>query len=115
MGKEDELRFSAEQINETQSNLSRFHDLDFLFAPDDFLWRDIVLMRASRKDLSLTREETLLLVKCSYTKLRNYRDTNKEGRIMERNRLDTLVVRLKILTFPSSHPSCMMLSKEWLI
>ena len=115
MGKEDASRFSAEQIHVIKSNLTRFHDLDFSFCPDDFLWREIVPMKASRIDSSLTREEIPLLVKSLYAKLRNYRDTNKEGRMMERNRSDVYVVGLKMIHCPSSHPSCMMISKEWLI
>lgn len=69
-------------------------------------------MRVSRKYSLLTIKDIPLLVKGSYSKLRDYQDANKEGRSMERYGSNATVIGLKkITTPPFGMPSCMMISK----
>ena len=82
--REDASRLSLGQIVFVKASPDRFNNLDFLFYEDDFLWTHIVPMRASRQESSLTDEEIPLSVKASHSRLRAYRDTNREGRMMER-------------------------------
>ena len=115
--KEDASQFNVNQLNHIRTMLQRFNALDFSFCLDEFLWSHIVPMRASRPESSLTDEEIPLFVKGSYHKLRTFRDTCREGRVMEAYRSDTFVLALKKLPLPSvkNMPSCMMISKEWLV
>lgn len=114
-GKQDLLQLSTEQISIINSTPSRFHDLDFFFCPDDFLWKEIIPMRASIKYSLHTIKETPLLVTGSYSKLYDYQDTNKEGRLMERYQSNAASIGLQRMTTPLfGTPSCMMISKEWL-
>ena len=47
-GNADTSWFSVSQIDEIRSTLARFYDPEFLLCADDFLWENIVPMRASR-------------------------------------------------------------------
>ena len=77
--KGDASQLSLRQINLVRMSIDRFNNLDFSSCEDVFLWTHIIPMRASRQESSLTDEEIPLSVKVSYSKLREYRRTNREG------------------------------------
>ena len=116
-GKEDASRLSVDQLHIIRSTLTRFYSLDFSFCADDFLWENVIQMRASRLESSLSNEEIPHLSKGSYRLLREYRDMSREGRTVERYKSDTFLVSLEKIPFDplDQNPTCMMLSKSMLI
>jgi len=95
----------------------RFNDLDFSFCDDGFLWTSIIPMQASRLESSLSFEEISVLSKASYSRLREYRDTNREKRKLARYWSDAVLLGLQKITSPSviADPTCMMISNNVLI
>ena len=69
-GKEDASLLNLNQINMIRSSIYRFNDLDFSFCDDDFLWQNVIVMRASRQESSLSSDDIPFSVKASYSKLR---------------------------------------------
>ena len=117
-GKEDASLLNANQISLLQLTAPvRFHNLDFSLVRDDFIMNDVISMRTSRQESPLSSEDIPLSVKALYTKLRDYCDMNREGRVISRYRLDSIVLNMKrILPLKIDvEPMCLMLSREWLI
>ena len=71
---------------------SRINDLDFIFYINKFIWDNIIPMRESRKNSSLTSVDIPILVKTSYSRLHECCDNNKEGRSIERYQSDAAVI-----------------------
>ena len=116
-GKEDASRLSMDQLDFVRSDLSRFHELDFSFCDDEFIWENVIPMRASRQESSLSEDDIPLSVKMSYRRLREYRDMSRDGRMMEKYWSDAMLVGLTKIPSPllDNKPVCLMLSKECLI
>lgn len=116
-GKDNASQLSVDQVNLVRSTLPRFNALDFSFCTDEFLWKNVIQMRAIRQESSFTDDDIFLSVKASYCWLMEYRDMSREGRMMERYWLDASLIGLKK---SSSLPTdlklvCRFLSKDWLI
>jgi len=94
-----------------------FHDLDFSFCDDESLWTSIIPMRASILESSLSSEKIPVSSKASYSRLREYQDTNREGSTLARYRSDAVLLGLQEICSPSviTDPTCMMISKDALI